>query len=152
MPRLEVDKRPTSHFDPPENQDTIDPSLGSDFALMIEFIGQTCLRMLNSQDPRHWPTVLYVLLIMVIVEGNLDPVFMWQSELEPAHKAMELLIRDLSRHYYLCTSGCPILTPFWDTESYRAAVGGAEAPVQACQYLHALWKEFRESRALQSVT
>ncbi|KAL2825342.1 hypothetical protein BDW59DRAFT_161818 [Aspergillus cavernicola] len=113
--------------------------LDSDLETMLAYIAQLSFQLLNTQDPRHWPTVLYVLLIFVFIHMNLSSSQSWMEEICQASESLEPLFRDLARYYYVCTNGGQILSNRWDEEDYARRVGYDQVAVGHALLLNSLW-------------
>ncbi|KAL3454254.1 hypothetical protein BJX65DRAFT_302040 [Aspergillus insuetus] len=119
----------------------------SNLHTMLSTLAHLSFRLLDTHDPRHWPTVLYVLLILALTRQCLRYCLSWMRKLYEAAETVEKLFQDLARYYYVCTEGGWILTTRWNREEYAAQVcggcpGSASAAVieHACM-LHDLWFE-----------
>jgi hypothetical protein len=57
------------------------------FEDMVRSILRSSSRLLDTRDPRHWPTVLYVLLILALVQGSLQPQQPWMWRINKAMRS-----------------------------------------------------------------
>ena len=107
--------------------------------LMLQHVAQLTHQTLIRQDPRDWPTVLYVLCILCIVVYNVRDDIDWMLSLSGATKSLKLLISDLCRLYYICTQGGQPLTHHWDREAYETRVGDNQIAIRYCSKLNEMW-------------
>ncbi|KAJ0414174.1 hypothetical protein BJY00DRAFT_319069 [Aspergillus carlsbadensis] len=114
----------------------------SNLHTMLSTLSQLCFHLLDTRDPRHWPTILYVLLILGLIRHCLRYCLSWMRKLYDAAEVVEDLFQDLARYYYLCTEGGKILTRRWNKEEYAARVGHPpdwRLLVEHACILHKLW-------------
>jgi len=107
--------------------------------LMLQHIAQLVRQTLIRQDPRDWPTVLYVLCILSVVASNVDDYIDWMQCLGSATKSLKLLISDLCRLYYICTHGGQPFAHHWDREAYETLVEGNQMAIRYCSELNEMW-------------
>ncbi|KAL4995524.1 hypothetical protein BDV10DRAFT_187952 [Aspergillus recurvatus] len=109
---------------------------------MISHITQVSFRLLHTNDPRHWPTVLYVILILPLIRTSLSPFsWDWMENIPHTAKALEALYRDLARLFYVCTEGGFVLSTHWNEEKYEAAVGDCTPALDHAMNLCYLWMQ-----------
>ncbi|KAL2817333.1 hypothetical protein BJX63DRAFT_109799 [Aspergillus granulosus] len=111
----------------------------SDLCTMLGSLARLSFQLLDEQDPQHWPTVLYVLLILRLIRDSLFYCPAWMIELYNAGEILERLFQDLARYYYICTEGGQILTYRWTKENYGLRVGHCQTAVEHAGILHDLW-------------
>jgi hypothetical protein len=114
--------------------------LDREFHRMLEHVMHVSFRLLNTQDPRHWPTVLYVLMIFSVgVRDALHPFLRWRQKLGDAKRESDLVFRDLARYYYICTGGGQILSDRWCKKEYAARVQQDRVAVEHAEMLNRVW-------------
>jgi hypothetical protein len=151
------DVRSTTTTKPPATSaSTVGCHLDSNLHTMLSTLAQLSFQLLDTHDPRHWPTVLYVLLILALARQCLRYCLSWMRKLYEAAETVENLFQDLARYYYVCTEGGRILTSRWNREKYavRVAVGcpgsvAVKVIEHACIF-HDLWFDGGMFRALLS--
>lgn len=120
-----------------------DGSLGA----MLDHIIYLSFRLLDTRDPRHWPTVQYVLLILYMILRRLRPWAPWMEAIkDAADELLSPILQDLARYYYICTDGGQILTTRWNEEDYITRVGGYQWAVEHARFLNCLWVEISTLR------
>ncbi|KAL2871175.1 F-box protein [Aspergillus lucknowensis] len=128
---------------PPNTEGVNASKLGYDIEggldAMLTHILECLFRLLDSRDPRHWPTVLYGLVILILIRGCLTPLGRWLKTVRYAGSSLTPLNRDLSRYYYICTDGGSIISDRWDVGDYTAQVGLSRVAVDHARILHELW-------------
>ncbi|GIJ90965.1 hypothetical protein Asppvi_009930 [Aspergillus pseudoviridinutans] len=105
----------------------------------LTHISDCLFRLLDSRDPRHWPTVLYGLVILILIRWCLLPMGRWLKSLRYAGSSLTPLSRDLARYYYICTDGGSIISDRWDEGDYAAQVGQYRVALDHARILHELW-------------
>lgn len=116
--------------------------LDREFHRMLEHVVHVSFRLLDAQDPRHWPTVLYVLVILSVgVRDSLHPFLRWKRRLRDAQEGFDLVFQDLARYYCICTDGGQILSGRWNREEYAARVQQDMVAVEHAEILNRLWLE-----------
>ncbi|KAF4161762.1 hypothetical protein CNMCM6936_003098 [Aspergillus lentulus] len=105
----------------------------------LTHISECLFRLLDSRDPRHWPTVLYGLVILILICGCLSPTGRWLKSVRYAGSSLTPLSRDLARYYYICTDGGRIISDGWDEGDYAAQVGQYRVALDYARILHELW-------------
>lgn len=120
----------------------------SDLGTMLDSLAQLSFQLLNKQDAQHWPTALYVLLILSLIRACLCYCPLWMGKLYETRALLDLLIQDLARYYYVCTDGGQILTCSWNKENYGVRVGHYQVAVEHACILHHLWLDAGEFKAL----
>ncbi|KAL4918423.1 hypothetical protein BDW62DRAFT_200803 [Aspergillus aurantiobrunneus] len=108
---------------------------------MLDYLIQSLFRLLDARDARHWPTVLYVLLMIELMRGSLQTWNPWMKRIRDASESFETACRDLARYYYLVTSGEGILSDRWDETDYTDLVDGCLRAVEHARTLNRLWRE-----------
>ncbi|KAL2785446.1 hypothetical protein BJX66DRAFT_343083 [Aspergillus keveii] len=144
---LSTNTSTTTKTPPPASASAVGCHFNSNLHTMLSTLAHLSFRLLDTHDPRHWPTVLYVLLILALTRQCLRYCLSWMRTLYEAAETVENLFQDLARYHYVCTEGGRILTPRWDREEYAARVGGgcpgsAGAAVKVVEHaclLHDLW-------------
>ncbi|KAL2811755.1 hypothetical protein BJX63DRAFT_433105 [Aspergillus granulosus] len=111
----------------------------SDLCTMLGSLARLSFQLLDEQDPQHWPTVLYVLLILSLIRDTLCYCPPWMRKIYDAGEILERLFQDLARYYYICTEGGQILTYRWNKENYGVRVGHCKSAVEHAGLLHDLW-------------
>ncbi|KAL2860824.1 uncharacterized protein BJX67DRAFT_367894 [Aspergillus lucknowensis] len=106
---------------------------------MLGDILRLSLGLLNTQDPRHWSTVLYVLSVLVLIRDSLRPYLQWMRKMTVAGDAVAKVLDDLARYYYLCTDGGFVLGYWWDEEAYARRVGHCKVSIERAHRLRRLW-------------
>jgi hypothetical protein len=137
---------PTTTETPPAST-AVRCDFDSNLHTMLSTVAQLSFQLLDTHDPRHWPTVLYVLLILALMRQCLRYCLSWMRTLYDAAETVENLFQDLARYYYVCTEGGKILSSRWNREEFGARVGGggsgsAGAAVNVVEHaclLHDLW-------------
>jgi hypothetical protein len=105
----------------------------------LTHISECLFRLLDTRDPRHWPTVLYGLLILILIRGCLSPTGRWLKIVRYAGSSLTPLSRDLARYYYICTDGGSIISDRWDEGAYAAQVGQYRIALDYARIFHELW-------------
>ncbi|KAL3490286.1 hypothetical protein BJX62DRAFT_238264 [Aspergillus germanicus] len=142
---FDVRSTTTTKPPPPASASTVGCHLDSNLHTMLSTLAQLSFQLLDTHDPRHWPTVLYVLLILTLMRQCLRYCLSWMSKLYEAAETVENLFQDLARYYYVCTEGGRILSSRWNKEEYAPLVGGgcsgsaAVKLVENACLLHDLW-------------
>ncbi|OJJ04988.1 hypothetical protein ASPVEDRAFT_74432 [Aspergillus versicolor CBS 583.65] len=114
--------------------------LDREFHRILEHVVHVSFRLLNTQDPRHWPTVLYVLVILsVAIRDGLNPLLRWRQRLGDAKREFDLVFWDLARYYYICTGRGQILSDRWCKKEYAARVQQDRVAVEHAEMLNRLW-------------
>lgn len=113
--------------------------LDSGLDTMLDYITHLSFQLLNTQDPRHWPTVLHVLLIFEHIQRSLRPNQEWMQKVNDAHDSLDFVLRDLERYYYVCTDGGQILSNHWNEDDYGRRVGQDQIAIQNARILNRLW-------------
>ncbi|KAL4977963.1 hypothetical protein BDW66DRAFT_149691 [Aspergillus desertorum] len=121
----------------------------ADFGVSLRYIAQIAFRLLDTQDPKHWPTVLYILLLMVFFPGfHMFEGHSWLWNMIPASGKLQQVVRDLAEYYYVCTwEGC-LFWHSWDEKEYASEVGTgrlAELAIEHSRKLHEFWR-FRKGK------
>lgn len=106
---------------------------------VLAHISRLSLSLLDTQDPRNWPTVLHVLLLLSRIRRALYPTQPWMKKLRVAGNAITPLFEDVARYFYVCTDGGFVLSPRWDEEKYAVLVGRCRASVKQGAILRRLW-------------
>lgn len=119
-----------------------DDNLGA----MLDHIVHLAFRLLDTRDPRHWPTVQYILLILYMVLRRLRPWAPWTETFKDTFEDLLLILRNLARYYYVCTDGGQILTTCWNEEDYTTRVGDCRRAVEHAHFLNHLWVEISTLR------
>ncbi|KAL6239486.1 hypothetical protein BDW75DRAFT_236395 [Aspergillus navahoensis] len=124
----------------------------ADFGVSLRYIAQISFRLLDAQDPKHWPTVLYILLLMVFFPGlHTFEDHSWLWNMNPAFEKLQEVVRDLAEYYYVCTwEGC-LFWHSWNEEEYASKVGTgrlAELAIEHSRKLHELWRFKKDERGL----
>ncbi|KAL2837128.1 hypothetical protein BJY01DRAFT_221316 [Aspergillus pseudoustus] len=114
-------------------------SLDANPGVMLEYIVQQSFRLLDTRDPRHWPTVLFALLILYLAQLNLRPYQPCFQGITAAADVFLPLMTDLARYYYICTKGAPIMSDDWDREEYKELVGEDDRAFHYATELNKLW-------------
>ncbi|KAL4989376.1 hypothetical protein BDW68DRAFT_175907 [Aspergillus falconensis] len=116
----------------------------AEFGVSLRYIAQISFRLLDTQDPKHWPTVLYILLLMAFFPG--DHMFdghSWLWNMIPAFEKLQQVVRDLAEYYYVCTwDGC-LFWHTWNEKAYAGEVGTdqlAELAIEHSRKLYELWR------------
>jgi hypothetical protein len=105
----------------------------------LTHISECLFRLLDSRDPRHWPTVLYGLVILILIRGILSPTGRWLKSVRYAGSSLTPLSRDLARYYYICTDWGSIISDRWDEGDYAVQVGQYRVALDHARILHELW-------------
>ncbi|KAF9894767.1 hypothetical protein FE257_006657 [Aspergillus nanangensis] len=114
--------------------------LDSGLDSMLDYIVHQVFRLLDSQDPRHWPTVLYVLLILEHIRGALMPHQPWMQKVHEASRWLNhTILEDLARYYYIYTDGGLLLSDRWDEKAYSRRVGDDQLAIRHARMLNQLW-------------
>ncbi|GFF40231.1 hypothetical protein IFM51744_04392 [Aspergillus udagawae] len=116
-------------------------SLDASPSVMMEYIIQSSFRLLDAHDPRHWPTVLFVLLILYLCLLDMLPDTPWMSALEDASEPVLPFLKDLVRYYYISTDGGVLMSDSWAEEDFAARVGHHEETIKYARMLNELWLE-----------
>ncbi|GIJ86679.1 hypothetical protein Asppvi_005571 [Aspergillus pseudoviridinutans] len=116
-------------------------SLDASPNVMMEYIIQSSFRLLDAQDPRHWPTVLFIILILYLCLPDMSPDSPWMSAIEDASKPLLPLLTDLARYYYISTDGGRLMSDSWAEEDFAARVGHHEESIKYTRMLNELWLE-----------
>lgn len=80
---------------------------------LLKQITLLILQLLQTQDPQHWPTALYALVMLEIISLDLAALLDLQEISEPIQLALRTLdcIRQyLARYYFISTAGGRLLT------------------------------------------
>ncbi|KAL3455666.1 hypothetical protein BJX64DRAFT_294843 [Aspergillus heterothallicus] len=154
LPTVRLHKKTMQHWaELRQAANTTLPGYALDAApsVMLEYIMQSSFRLLNTRDPRHWPTVLLTLLVLYLARFN------YYYPLQPclqgiSHAAGEFLtlITDLARYYYICTEGAWILSEQWSKTEYLALVGEDEMASRYAVMLNELWRSTGASPSLSN--
>ncbi|KAL4882967.1 hypothetical protein BJY04DRAFT_216686 [Aspergillus karnatakaensis] len=108
---------------------------------MVSHIAELSFRLLNTQDPRHWPTVFYVLTIIYHVAASLCFTVPFMEKMETVSLSVRRVFRNVSRYFYISTEGGFILDSRWDEDAYADAVGNAELPIKYAAILRDFWTQ-----------
>jgi hypothetical protein len=114
-------------------------ALDADPGPMLEYIVQTSFRMLDTRDPRHEPTVLYVLLILSMGLLEMDVTAPWLESVSCAQGPLYSLFEDLARYYFICTKGAPIMSDRWDIVEFLDRVCFDHLAAENAHHLHEHW-------------
>ncbi|KAL2871599.1 uncharacterized protein BJX67DRAFT_342693 [Aspergillus lucknowensis] len=106
---------------------------------MLDTIIWLSFKLLDTGDPKHWPTVMYVLLILGLIQDSLFYCPMWMGRLYKASDILGRAFQGLAQYFYLSTEGGKILTYRWDKEDYVERVGHDHLAVEHACILHDLW-------------
>lgn len=106
---------------------------------VLAHISRLSLSLLDTQDPRHWSTVLYVLLLLSRIRRALHPGQPWMKKIRVAGNAITPLFDDVARYFYVCTDGGFVLSPRWNEEKYAALVGHCRVAIKQGYLLRKLW-------------
>lgn len=143
LPTVRVHKpehRDLSELDCERNSGASGLDLDREFHRMLEHVVRVSFYLLETRDPRHWPTVLYVLVALNMgARDSLHPFLRWRRKLGDAQKGFDLVFRDLVRYYYLCTDGGQILSDRWEKSEYAARVQRDQVAVEHAEMLNRLW-------------
>ncbi|BCS17558.1 uncharacterized protein APUU_10386A [Aspergillus puulaauensis] len=133
--------RDPSELDCERNSGGSSLDLDREFHRMLEHVVHVSFfRLLDTADPRHWPTVLYVLVVLNMgVRDSLHPFLRWRRKLGDAQKGFDFVFRDLVRYYYLCTDGGQILSDRWEKSEYAARVQHDQVAVEHAEMLNRSW-------------
>jgi hypothetical protein len=110
--------------------------------LMMEHIIRTAFQMLDTRKPCHEPTVLFVLLILSLALGELEVSAPWMKCVEGALEPLSALFRELSRYYFICTKGAPLMSDQWDEGEYGERILEDDYDIYAIEHadiLHKRW-------------
>ncbi|KAL3483149.1 hypothetical protein BJX62DRAFT_86410 [Aspergillus germanicus] len=113
---------------------------------MLEYIVQTSFRMLDTWDPRHEPTVLYVLLILCMGLLEMDVTAPWLESVSCAQGPLYSLFEDLARYYFICTKGAPIMSDRWDIVEFPDRVCSDHLAAKNAHHLHEHWLKIDKGR------
>ncbi|KAL2817662.1 hypothetical protein BDW59DRAFT_165819 [Aspergillus cavernicola] len=106
--------------------------------VILEYIIQLSFRLLDTQDPRHWPTVLFVLLILYLTVPDLKPYQPWMQEFKHASEPLFPLLKDLARYYYISAVAD---SNNWTIADYATRVAHDEGSITWARWLSRLWLE-----------
>ncbi|KAL3481717.1 hypothetical protein BJX99DRAFT_130134 [Aspergillus californicus] len=118
--------------------------VSSNIDAMVDHITKLAFELLDTQDPQHWPTVLYVLIILNLIPSSIAPVAYWLDELDDASDSIYPILTDLARYYYVCTGGGTIMSSKWHRSDYELLVGDNIVSVEHAQRLNTTWLEHGE--------
>ncbi|KAL2820620.1 hypothetical protein BJX63DRAFT_279400 [Aspergillus granulosus] len=109
--------------------------------LMTEHIAQVCFRLLDTRDPRHWPIVLFVLVLLYHAMLSLQVRCPWMGGIDALGEALQVLVEDLAHYYYISTEGGILISDRWNEAEYTALVYGDERAIRYARMLNKLWLE-----------
>ncbi|KAL4916476.1 hypothetical protein BDW62DRAFT_202631 [Aspergillus aurantiobrunneus] len=113
-----------------------DSSLGK----LLTCLARLSFQLLHTEDPRHWPTVFFVILILDSIRYTLAMAPEWMVEFKNADSSIGRLFKDLARFYYACTDGGTLLSSNWNPVTYRKRVGDCQIVVEYAGVLRELWE------------
>ncbi|GIK05415.1 hypothetical protein Aspvir_009525 [Aspergillus viridinutans] len=116
-------------------------SLDASPNVMMEYIIQSSFRLLDAHDPRHWPTVLFIILILYLCLPDMSPFTPWMSAIKDASGPLLPVLKDLARYYYISTDGGRLMSDSWADEDFAARVGHHEERIKYARMLNELWLE-----------
>ncbi|KAL4860318.1 hypothetical protein BDV12DRAFT_205214 [Aspergillus spectabilis] len=106
---------------------------------ILEDVTFLSFQLLDTQDPQHWPTVLYVLMIIHIIEFSLDFDEGWMENIGDAGNSINPLFQDLARYYYVSTKGGFVLSPPWSEAEYAVAAGHSQIALKHAAIMRDIW-------------
>lgn len=118
--------------------------VSSNIDAMIDHITKLAFELLDTQDPQHWPTVLYVLVVLNLLPNSIAPSADWLDELNDASDSIYPILIDLGRYYYVCTGGGTIMSSKWHRRDYELLVGDNRASVEHAHRLNSIWLQHGE--------
>jgi hypothetical protein len=112
----------------------VDAEIGSTLSRIVRQL----FGLLEKQDPRNWPTVLYTLLILSAVGWTLSEDG-WPPMYVFAPCYLSDTIRHLSQYYFISTNGGH---PFkaWDAAAHRVMTGTPNTGRPHWEMLNKLWR------------
>lgn len=116
-------------------------SLGSSPNAMIQYIIQLSFRLLDAHDPRHEPTVLFIILILYLCLQDMSAHTPWISAINDASEPLLPLLKDLARYYYISTDGGRLMSDSWVEKDFAARVGHHDESIKYARMLNGLWLE-----------
>jgi hypothetical protein len=114
-------------------------SLDASPNVMMEYIIQLSFRLLDAHDPRHWPTVLFTVLILYLCFPDMSPHTRWMSAIRDASGPLLPLLKDLGRYYFISTNGGVLMSDSWTKEDFAARVGHHDESIKYARMLNELW-------------
>lgn len=113
---------------------------------------QMAQRLLYLGRPQDWPSLFYVLCILLLVNGDLDADF-WTEATDGAARETKKTFRKLCRLFHHITRNMQPLSSDFDIRSYAVLVDDNELAVEHYGRMHRLWVANSEfTRRVQAVT
>ena len=114
----------------PQNRETLPQMLMRTF--------QLAQRLLCRGRPQDWPALFYVLCILLLVHGNIEPP-LWTEAFEVAAIQTTEALRELCRTFHRTTGNMQPLSSNLDLERYAALVDENELAVEHYRRMHQIW-------------
>ncbi|RDW61817.1 F-box protein [Aspergillus mulundensis] len=124
----------------------------SDYGLSLRYIVDIFLRLSESEDPNHWPTLTYVLIILHYFPNEyFFERHEWLHHI-PSHMTDDIW-ECLADYYGFCKHDTP-LTLHWDEQEYTELVGTGPLAALAIEHMrrqHALWRHGKDEEELVDI-
>lgn len=119
---------------------------------MIQRTIQMAQRLLYRGRPQDWPSIFYVLCILLLVQGDTD-AHIWTKATDRGSKETWKAIQELCHLFHLTTSNMQPLSSDCDIKRYAVMVDDNELAVEHYRRIHQLWMANSEFiRRLQGAT
>ena len=115
----------------PEGRETL--------ASMLQNTIQTAQRVLCFGRPQDWPSLFYVLCILILLHGELRSADTWTGAFESAAEELERSLFKFCHLFHLGTGNIQPLRFDFDIEQYASMVGGNELLVEHYQRMNEIW-------------
>lgn len=113
---------------------------------------QMAQRLLCRGRPQDWPSLFYVMCILLLVHGDLDAYF-WTESTDRAARETKKAIRKLCRLFHHTTGNMQPLSSDFDIKRYAVLVDDNELAVEHYGRMHQMWMDNSEyTRRLQRAT
>ncbi|KAJ0416468.1 hypothetical protein BJY00DRAFT_291589 [Aspergillus carlsbadensis] len=109
--------------------------------LMTAHIVEVCFQLLDTRDPRHWPSVLFAILLLYHALFDLNVNCPWLLGLALCYTNLKPQVDELARYYFISTEGGMLLSDRWNEAEYTALVNGDERAIRYARMLNELWLE-----------
>ena len=112
---------------------------------------QMAQRLLYRGRPQDWPSLFYVLCILLLVHGSIDAQF-WTGASDQAAKETKKSLRDLCDLFYRTTGNMQPLSSDFDIKRYAVLVDDNELAVRHYRRMHLMWMDNSELTCLLQET
>ncbi|KAL5332555.1 hypothetical protein BJX70DRAFT_383818 [Aspergillus crustosus] len=137
-------KQQQARYLPPRadhNKDSLPPwHIDAPIEDILSHVAELSSSLLATPNPRHWPTVFYVILLlypMREVVAGCGPIM---ARMKETFQGVLCLFKDLARYFFVCAKGGWVVSPTWNAAEYAEAVDHDELAMKGAEILRELWE------------